>query len=531
MLEMLHAYWPYLLPPLLGALIGYITNYIAIRMLFRPLHPWHILGLRVPLTPGIIPSQRHELARKMGEMVGSHLLTTNDVANALEKPVFRQKLQQAVAVKLDTFINQSLGPAITLLPKRFHPRFYELLETLRWKFIKSLRNYLGSAAFEDRLNQFCLKQLNQFLQHDLAYFITPERYQKGRDHVEQRLQQWLSSDSVAQTVGTFVDDQTENIIRSQKSLKQLLPADLQQVLLDQLEKEIPQLLKHFSATLDDPTMRDKLEEKVRQGIDGFVDSVEGLSAIIAALFDMEKVYSRLPEFMDKASDELRQWLKSEKVQQDVAAALRQRLDSWLDQPLSNYLEQMPYEKVAGMKRFVRQHAVTLVQSKSTHEQIILWLERSVDKVKDRPFSELLSQIGTVQSANTLAKQITTTLINMLQTDTLQETLNRELEEKINYWINERPLGELATRLPSDARKELQHGLFEQLVTILKKEIPPLVDTLDIRRIVEDKVNSLDILKVEDLLMGIMKEQFKYINLFGALLGFLIGTLNLVLLQW
>ena len=529
MLQTMHSYWPYILPPLLGALIGYVTNYIAIRMLFRPLHPWRIAGIRVPLTPGIIPSQRHELARKMGEMVGSHLLTSNDVATALEKPLFRQKLQLAVSEKLDHFMGQSLGPAISLLPQRFHNRFYDLLDVLRWKFIKSIRTYIAAPTFEKKLNQFCLSQLNQFLHNDLACFLTPERYQQGREHVEQRLQQWLKSDSVAQNVASFIDTQSEQLIRSNKSLKQLLPEDLQNVLLAQLEQEIPQLLNHFSTTLDDPQMRKTMEEKVRQGIDGFIESIEGLSAIIAAFFDMEKVYTRLPEFMDKASDELRVWLRSEKVHHDVASALRERLEHWLDQPISSYLEQMPYEKVAGMKRFLREHGVNFVQSDTTRQHMIEWLERGVDGIKDRPFAELLAQIGTDESAEIIAQQISTTLLQLAQSESLQQSFDRELQLKINYWIAERPLGELATRLPSDARDELHHGLFEQLIILLKKEIPPLVDTLDIRLIVEEKVNSLDILQVEDLLMGIMKEQFKYINLFGALLGMLIGLLNLLLL--
>ena len=55
-LEVVYRVWPYLLPPLAGALIGYFTNYLAIRMLFRPLKPWHFLGLKLPLTPGIIPA-------------------------------------------------------------------------------------------------------------------------------------------------------------------------------------------------------------------------------------------------------------------------------------------------------------------------------------------------------------------------------------------------------------------------------------------------------------------------------------------
>ena len=87
---------PYLVPPLLGALIGYVTNYIAIRMLFRPLRPWRLLGMRLPLTPGIIPAKRGELAQRMGEMVGSHLLTADDVRLALEKPHFHRELKAAV---------------------------------------------------------------------------------------------------------------------------------------------------------------------------------------------------------------------------------------------------------------------------------------------------------------------------------------------------------------------------------------------------------------------------------------------------
>ena len=51
-------------PPLVGAFIGYMTNYVAIRMLFRPLKPWRFLGLRVPMTPGVIPSRRHDLVRR-----------------------------------------------------------------------------------------------------------------------------------------------------------------------------------------------------------------------------------------------------------------------------------------------------------------------------------------------------------------------------------------------------------------------------------------------------------------------------------
>ena len=81
-----------LAPPCIGAFIGYLTNKIAIRMLFRPLRPWHLFGVRVPMTPGIIPSRRHQLAVNIGEMVGRHLLSARDIGAAISQEPFQEHL-------------------------------------------------------------------------------------------------------------------------------------------------------------------------------------------------------------------------------------------------------------------------------------------------------------------------------------------------------------------------------------------------------------------------------------------------------
>ena len=45
----------YILPPLIGAVIGYFTNMIAVKMLFYPRKPIYVFGHQLPLTPGAIP--------------------------------------------------------------------------------------------------------------------------------------------------------------------------------------------------------------------------------------------------------------------------------------------------------------------------------------------------------------------------------------------------------------------------------------------------------------------------------------------
>jgi len=75
-----------LLPPLLGGVIALSTNWLAIKMLFRPLTEKRIFGIRVPFTPGLIPKERGRLARKLGEAISKHLLTPDILAHKLADP-------------------------------------------------------------------------------------------------------------------------------------------------------------------------------------------------------------------------------------------------------------------------------------------------------------------------------------------------------------------------------------------------------------------------------------------------------------
>ena len=61
--------WHYIIPPLIGAIIGYCTNYIAVKMLFRPRSEIKVLEHTLPFTPGAIPKNKPRLAKAIGEVV------------------------------------------------------------------------------------------------------------------------------------------------------------------------------------------------------------------------------------------------------------------------------------------------------------------------------------------------------------------------------------------------------------------------------------------------------------------------------
>jgi len=157
------------------------------------------------------------------------------------------------------------------------------------------------------------------------------------------------------------------------------------------------------------------------------------------------------------------------------------------------------------------------------------LEKGFDAIKDRSFGEMLNSALPAGIVPRMREQLAKRLLAALTSTAARDAVDRVLAEKTEQWVFQQPLGCLSARLSADVRGELQEGLFIQLAELLKKEVPQLVDTLNIRKVVEEKVNTLDVLTVERLLLDIMEDHFKYINLFGALLGALIGLANLVVL--
>lgn len=87
--------------PVVGAIIGYCTNHIAVKMMFRPLEPVYLFGKQLPLTPGIIPKNKKRIAHALGRAVSESLLTEQDLASGFLKPEVKDKVINLIFEKLN----------------------------------------------------------------------------------------------------------------------------------------------------------------------------------------------------------------------------------------------------------------------------------------------------------------------------------------------------------------------------------------------------------------------------------------------
>lgn len=89
-----------------AALIGGVTNYLAIRMLFRPRRPWHIGSWRVPFTPGLIPKRRDEIAASLGKVVSGYLVTSDALSERLASQDLADRLAKDWADQFRAWLKQ-----------------------------------------------------------------------------------------------------------------------------------------------------------------------------------------------------------------------------------------------------------------------------------------------------------------------------------------------------------------------------------------------------------------------------------------
>lgn len=138
-----------LLPPVTGAAIGWVTNYVAIKLLFRPHKPVDVIGFKVQ---GVIPKRRKEIARSMARAIERELLSSDDIATALNGIEWEKEVERVVADAVEhRFKGQRLArlPVINVVSENLK---YHIKYILTKEVVRQLEKKKGAIASKFKEN-------------------------------------------------------------------------------------------------------------------------------------------------------------------------------------------------------------------------------------------------------------------------------------------------------------------------------------------------------------------------------------------
>lgn len=400
--------WLYVSPPVLGGIIGYFTNDIAIKMLFRPYRAIYIAGRRVPFTPGLIPRNQERLAKNISDTIMGSLLTPEELQNLARRLLQTERVQAAILWLLQLAIEQ-------IKTDKNQKTAKIVAGILRDLIGESLPRLLKVLA---RREDFLEAQINQIFDQILLEFQLSEEQAT-------RLADWL--------------------------LQVVLPPDvLRQAIVDFLTDRTIQIID-----------------------EGFREKTSGTYWVVANLFGLRNTLTRLRTFCldEKEATNIR----LQELTQDLK--MRDRIRKLL-QNLS--LQNLPMGTVRQLR-------------KTTRESVRHYLQNSG--------SDFLQ--GLTDSVDW--ENIAGVLLNRLSTSPVVSTSLEVMSQ------------ELALILDKYLEKDLE---------VIVAQVIPI---LSIDEMIVDRVKSTSPADLEAAIEGIVKTELQAIVTLGGVLGFIVGSLQVVFL--
>ncbi|MEB3283430.1 MAG: DUF445 family protein [Lyngbya sp.] len=192
--------WVLIAPPVLGGIIGYFTNDLAIKMLFRPYRPIRVGKRTLPFTPGLIPRNQERLAKRVSDTIMSSLLTPEELQNLARRLLQLERMQAAINWLLRLALDQVKADTQQKTAKILAGVLHDLLGE---SFPRVLKIWA-------RREDFLEPQLNQIFDQVLLEFQLTEK--QARQLSDWLLEVVIPPEVIRQALIDFLTDRNISII-------------------------------------------------------------------------------------------------------------------------------------------------------------------------------------------------------------------------------------------------------------------------------------------------------------------------------
>ncbi|MBP3887940.1 MAG: DUF445 family protein [Cellulosilyticum sp.] len=209
----------FLVGPIVGAVIGGITNSLAIKMLFRPINPVKIGNYTLPFTPGVIPKEKARIAHKIGQVVSTELLNEEVLASWLLKEEVYKQIEQGIDHYLKEYVQDK-----------------KTLQDLLIETVGKERSTYYICEVEEQITE---KLYNKVVSMELGKLVIEKihiAYQEGKFGNILGPMSFFINDNLVESIAAkiepiiskFIEDEGESIIRQkvEEESEQLLSTNL-----------------------------------------------------------------------------------------------------------------------------------------------------------------------------------------------------------------------------------------------------------------------------------------------------------------
>lgn len=281
--------------PLIGSVIGYFTNFIAVKMLFYPRKEIRVFGHRLPFTPGAIPKGKARLGRAIGKAVGETLLTKEDIEEKLLAPEVSTGIASALTEGFSSSIKMQIRQAAGLTEYDYIIQREKLCAVLTDQVTDALSKVDLSTIVVEKGIQMVHENLTNPM---LLMFITDDLLYSILGPMGPKIQQMITEEGpamirpivdakVKELENQPVEDLLKGMGMEEAVLQSVLSALIQRMLRNSISRVLDTLdIQKTVETKIDEMSIDELEELVMTVMKKELNTIVNLGALIGLILGL-----------------------------------------------------------------------------------------------------------------------------------------------------------------------------------------------------------------------------------------------------
>lgn len=203
--------------PAVGGIIGYITNSLAIRMLFRPHYEKRLFGWKLPFTPGLIPKEKGRIASAVGRTISENLMNREVLEHSLLSDEMVGKIESAI----EDFFRQQQVNEETLREFLLHLLSEEELAAIAESLKNEVANAVHHSLADSRLGDKIAPLAVDYVIDHIGIIIIPTIVTLLRDSIQNRMAEAVNDLMATHSkdiVADIVMAETDNLLSKKVSL-------------------------------------------------------------------------------------------------------------------------------------------------------------------------------------------------------------------------------------------------------------------------------------------------------------------------
>ena len=505
---------------------GYGAAWLAVRMLFRPHNAIKLLGLTI-FPQGIIPRQRRQLAQAIGNAVGNELVSQDTITNALfgERRFLQNKIELLVDVQAAALLEHDYGSILETLPANLRDYVLDATANLQNNLGDYIATTLRSEETVAAVSEFVNRQTDKLLSRRVAETLDDAAFDQALQFLETRVRGVLREAAFEARIKKFVHARVDDLANTETTLEAMFTPEFVTFARERALAQIQPIIHELAQIATAEKTREQIGALVKTEIGDFYQQLPFYQKFFVS---RERLYGEIDDLVNTTLPrKIEETLRGAAFAQEAEKFINTTIDAWLTRPITEIIGNIAPEKLEQVKQQLANTLLRLVQGTEMQTSIAAYLTDFLQKVRPHSWRAIAERIHP-EAVGRIKKAAVNSLLAILAREETARTLNQILGQQIERLLN-RPIGQPSRFVAPATVRRVSDEIVARITGGAQERLPAAIRDFDLANLVREKIDAYPLVRLENLVLSVAGQHLKKIELFGLVIGFLLGCVQALFL--